>query len=257
MRYIENFYKYRYLLNELVLRDIKLKYRKSYLGILWSMLNPLLMMLVLTVIFSSIFSSNIENFPVYLMSGQLIFNFFSESTNQAMTAIIGNSGLIKKVYIPKYIFPISRVLSSFVNLLFSIVALLLIMIITKVQFNPAMFLFLIPLIYVLVLSIGIGLILSAYSVFFRDIVHLYGVFTMALMYMTPIFYPFSIVPDAAKPFLMLNPLFHIISCFRSILLDGNLGLLENHLVSIAYCVLFLIVGVVTFIKKQDRFILYI
>lgn len=183
MKYIHNFYKYRYLLSELVFRDIKLKYRKSYLGILWSTLNPLLMMVVLTVVFSSLFQSDIKNFPVYLMTGQLIFNFFSEATNVAMTGIVGNAGLIKKVYIPKYIFPLSRILSSFVNLLFSIVALLLIMIVTKVTFNVSMLLFFVPLIYVLLLSIGVGLILSTYSVFFRDILHLYGVFTLALMYM--------------------------------------------------------------------------
>lgn len=221
------------------------------------MLNPFFMMLVLNFVFSNLFKSDIENFPVYLMCGQLIFNFFSEATNLAMVSIVNNSGLIKKVYIPKYIFPLSTVISTFVNLLFSMVALLVIMLATKVSISLGTLTFIIPLVYVLIISVGIGLILASYSVFFRDLLHLYNVFTMALMYMTPIFYPISIIPDEFRSILKFNPMYYIISCFRSSILQGTIGPIENHIISLSTSIVFLILGIVVFLRKQDKFILYI
>ena len=126
-----NFSKYRPLIRELVTRDLKVKYRRSFLGYVWSILNPLLMMLLQTLVFSYMFRFQIENFPLYLICGNTLFNFFNESTNMGMGSVLGNSSLIKKVYVPKFIFPISRVVSSFVNLLFSLAAILLVMLITR------------------------------------------------------------------------------------------------------------------------------
>ncbi len=168
--YINNFIKYKSLLNELVLRDIKVKYKRSVLGILWTLLNPLLTMIVLTIVFSNLFRYDIENFPVYLITGQVMFNFFSEATSMAMGSIIGNAALIKKVYIPKYIFPLSRVLSSYVNLLFALIVFINIKITVAILFVPLSF------IYILIFSIGIGFLFSSIYVFFRYSQLLYGVY---------------------------------------------------------------------------------
>lgn len=254
---IQNFLKYRNLLRELVIRDIKKKYRRSFLGILWSLLNPLLMMVVITIVFSSVFRFDIENFPIYLLTGQIMFSFFSEATSMAMTSIIANASLIKKVYIPKYIFPLSRVLSSFVNLLFSLIAIVIVMMVTKVKITWSMLLFPLPLLYILIFSIGVGMILSAMSVFFRDMVHIYGVILAAWNYLTPIFYPVKIIPNKYRIFIEYNPLYYMVECFRSIILYGNLPDLKFNLICIMSCVFSLIIGIYVFYKNQDKYILYI
>ena len=142
--YIQNFMKFRPLLGELVARDIKIKYRRSVLGVLWTLLNPLFMMIILSVVFSNLFKFDIENFPLYLLSGQIIFNFYSESTSSAMSAITGNAALIKKVYVPKYLFVISRVFSSFINLMASFTALILVMVATRAELHWTVILSFIP-----------------------------------------------------------------------------------------------------------------
>ena len=134
-KYIHNLMKYRHLISELVMRDIKVKYKKSILGLLWTLLNPLLTMIVLTIVFSNLFRFDIENYPVYLITGQVMFNFFSEATNLAMMSINDNAQLIKKVYIPKYIFPISKCLSSFVNLIFSLIEVSALIVFMKIPIN--------------------------------------------------------------------------------------------------------------------------
>lgn len=257
MRFIKNFLKYRELLNQLVVRDIKVKYRRSVLGILWSLLNPLLMMVVITIVFSNLFRFDIKNFPVYLLTGQILFNFFSESTSTAMTSIIGGSSLIKKVYIPKYIFPISRCLSSFVNLIFALPAILVIMAATKVKFGWTIILFPLPLIFLLIFAMGISLIISAYAVFFRDIVHLYSVFLTAWMYLTPIFYPVNIIPDEYKFLIKINPMYYIIEIFRDITLYARMPSGQFVMIGLLISITTFIIGAAVFYKNQNRFILYI
>ena len=151
-----NFYRYRFLLQNLIQRDIKVKYRRSTLGILWSVLNPLLMMFVLTMVFSYFFRFDIENYPVYILSGQLIFNYFTESTSMAMESVIGYAPLIKKVYVPKYIFPLEKTCFSFVNLCFSCIALIVVMLVTGAPFHPTMILALYPMLTLFVFSLEIG-----------------------------------------------------------------------------------------------------
>ena len=195
LRYLQNFKKFQPLLQELVARDIKIKYRRSVLGVLWTLLNPLFMMVVLSVVFSNLFRMDIENFPLYLLSGQLVFNFFSDSTTNSMSAVIGNASLIKKIYVPKYLFVISRVFSSFINLMASFTALLLVMVAMRAELHWTVLLIPIPLMLLVLFCLGISLILSAITVKFRDIMHLYSVFTTALMYLTPVIYPMSMLPD--------------------------------------------------------------
>ncbi len=253
-----NFYRYRFLLQNLIQRDIKVKYRRSTLGILWSVLNPLMMMIVLTLVFSYFFRFDIENYPVYILSGQLIFNYFTESTSMAMESVIGYAPLIKKVYVPKYIFPLEKVCFSFVNLCFSFIALVLVMIITGAKFHLTMILALYPMLTLFLFSLGVGLFLSSSSIFFRDIIHLWSVFTTALMYASAVFYPVSILDNTPMQFIInLNPIYWYIDAFRQVVLRGEM-FSPNHIVICALCaVIALIVGTKVFKKGQDSFILYI
>lgn len=254
---VYNLIKYKDLFLELVKKDINLKYRNSYLGVLWSLLNPLLMMVVLTIIFSEVFKSRIENFPVYVLTGRMLYSFFSESTNFAMNSIINNSQLIKKIYVPKYFFPLSRVCSSFITSTISLIPIFLVMIFTDVKFSYYNLLIFIPLLLLLVISMGAGLILSTVFVFFRDMGHLYSVVLMILMYMTPIFYPSSIVPEKFHWLLELNPLFPLLQMFRDLLLFGHMFSWSEFLISTLYALVYFSVGIYVFYKRQDRFIFHI
>ena len=252
-----NFIKYYDLLIALLLRDIKIKYKRSILGFAWSILNPLLMMIVMSIVFSTIFKTDIKNFPIYLITGQVIFSFFSEATNTAMTSIISNGGLIKKVYIPKDIFALSKVMFSFTNMLFSLVAVVIVAIATKLPITPAILLFPLPLIYVFIFSLGVGLLLASYAVFFRDLLHLYGILLLIWTYLTPIFYPITILPENVKKIIMFNPMFVYIDNFREIILYGKVPSLSSNLLCICYSLIALLVGTLAFRKTKDKFIFYI
>lgn len=255
--YIQNFMKFQPLLNELVARDIKIKYRRSVLGVLWTLLNPLCMMIVLSVVFSNLFKFDVENFPLYLLSGQIIFNFFSDATTSSMSSIIHSSSLIKKIYIPKYLFVLSRVFSSFINLLASFTALLLVMVATRAELHWKVILVFIPLGLIVLFSLGIGLILAAITVKFRDIMHLYSVFTTALMYLTPVIYPMSILPAWLKPIVMANPITNILMMFRDVMLNNSFPNPWAVLIGVVETALALGVGLYVFYKNQDEFILNI
>lgn len=255
--YATTFRRFAPLLRLLVERDFKTRYKRSVLGVLWSLLNPLFTMLVMTIVFSYLFRFEIPNFPVYLLGGQIIFGFFSESTNMAMQSVIGGAAIIKKVYVPKYIFPLSKVLSSLVNLSFSFLAFLLVFIITGAPWQWTFALFPIPLIYTFVFSLGVSMLLSGLVVFFRDLTYLYGIFLVALTYLTPLFYPVSILPDTLRQIMGFNPMFHYVDYFRSVTLYGTIpGLMEN-VVCISFALLALIGGTYVFMSKQDRYILYV
>lgn len=251
------FFNYIWLLEELVKRDLKIKYRRSVLGYVWSVLNPLLMMVVLTIVFSNLFKFDIPNYPLYLLCGQLIFNFFSDATTQAMNSILMGASLIKKVYLPKYIFPVARVLSSFVMMVFSLLALLIVMIVTGATFHLSLIMLPVALFYIFLYAMGIGLILSVLIIYFRDIEHLYGVFLTVFMYMSPIIYPISIVPDWIKGFILLNPLTSYVDFFRECVMYGNWPSLHLHLVCLFCSLTSLLIGMVVFNKHQKSFILYI
>lgn len=255
--YFDAFKKYRYLLEDLVAKDFKLKYRRSVLGFLWSILNPLLMMLVITAVFSNMFRSDIEYFPVYYLCGYLIFNFVVEATNGALTSIVQSGYLIKKVYIPKYIFPLEKTTFSLVNLLFSLVAVLFVIFLTGMPLKPTILLLPIPFAYTFIFCTGFGLILASINTFFRDAGHLYSVWTTAWMYLTPLFYPMSAVSEQIRIFIYCNPLYYFVTYVRSLVIDGIIPDLRTNLICLAVSVVFLIVGLITFKKNQDRFILYI
>ena len=204
------FWKYRYLLLNLVSRDFKLKYRRSVLGVVWSVLNPLLMCLVYWAVFSSLMDmrgSGVDNFPVFLMCGQLLFNFFNEATFNSMSSVLSAAPLLKKVYIPKYIFPLEKCCFAMVNCVFSFVALLLVMIFTGSSFHLTIFEALYPLVTLFFFSLGVGMFLAAATVFFRDIMHIWSVFTTALLYFSAIFTMLFFFEQPREPVQNVRPLY--------------------------------------------------
>jgi ABC-2 type transport system permease protein len=254
---VKSLHKYGFLIRQLVSRDFKTKYKRSVLGILWSFLNPLLTMSVQYVVFSYLFKSDIENFVVYLLTGIVCYNFFHEATNMCLMSIIGNAPLISKVYVPKYIYPFSRSLSSCINLLFSLIPLLICLFITRTPITPALLLLPFGLIMLFLLAYGVGLILATMMVFFRDTQFLWNIMTMLLMYLTPIFYPESIIPEQFMTVYKLNPLYHVLRFMRSILLDGVSLEPKAYLICAALCVVPFLLGVLIFRKNEDKFILHI
>lgn len=256
-KYIQNFLKFRPLLSELVARDIKIKYRRSVLGVFWTLLNPLCMMAVLSVVYSNLFKFSVDNFPLYLLSGQVIFNFFSESTTSAMSAIIGNSALIKKVYMPKYLFVLSRVISSVINLGASFCALIVVMAVTRAELHWTVLLSWVPLIFLIIFSVGMGMLLASLTVKFRDIMHLYSIFITALMYLTPVIYPMNILPDWLTKIVLLNPITNMVMMFRDTVMYNTIPGISNILVALVESVIMLGIGMLVFYKNQDEFILNI
>lgn len=248
---------YKPLLRELVIRDLKVKYRRSFLGYIWSLLNPLMMMVIMSLVFSYMFRFDIPNYPLYLICGNTLWTFFSESTNMAMGSVLSNGSLIRKVYIPKYIFPISRVLSCFVTMSFSLVAILIVMLFTRVPLSAELLLIPIPLALLLLFCMGIGMAMSALAVYFRDIVHLYGILIMAWMYITPIFYPISALPEELVGYIQFNPMYHYITFFRSLVLHAELPEMTIWLNCIFWSIAAFVAGVCAFRKLQRNFILYV
>ncbi|MBQ9886464.1 MAG: ABC transporter permease [Lachnospiraceae bacterium] len=258
LKLIQTVNRYNFLLKQLISRDFKTKYKRSVLGVFWSFLNPLLTMLVQYAVFSRLFKFDIKNYPVYLLTGIVFFNNFNDSTNQAMMAIVGNSQLITKVYVPKYIYPISKVLSTSINLLLSLIPLVLVALVTGVKLSPALIMLPVGILLLLLFTIGIAFAVSAAMVFFRDIQFLWGVFIMIWMYATPIIYPIEILKGSFMyPMQKLNPMYHYITFFRTIIIDGVSPEPSAYVICGALAVLSLLIGGLIFKKTQDKFVLYI
>ncbi|WP_312642524.1 ABC transporter permease [Hydrogenoanaerobacterium sp.] len=249
--------KYSFLIKQLVARDFKTKYKRSVLGVLWSFLNPLLTMTIQYLVFSNLFRFDIPNYPVYLISGIIMFNFFTESCGLTLASIVGNASLIKKVYVPKYIYPLTRVLSSLINLLISLIPLLAVVLFSGLRPTKAYFLLPFELICLFVFCLGIGMILASSMVFFRDTQFLWGILSMIWMYMTPLFYPESILPQGMRFVLKTNPMHFFVKFTRIIIIDG----VSPEPIMYVQCALFalasLLIGSWIFKKTQDKFVLYL
>lgn len=253
---IRNFTKYRYLLAELVKKDIKLKYRKSYLGILWTLLEPLLTMIVLSFVFTKLRGKNDVNFPIYILSGRLIYACFANATKSAMKSIRLHGQMIKKVYVPKYMYPFATVLAQYVTFLISLVVLVGVSAILKVKPTFHIVEAILPLLILCVMTIGTGLILATLAVFFRDLEYLWGIVLMMIMYCSAIFYdPASVMERGQEWILRYNPLYSVILNFRNAVLNG----IGPDMWALSYSFLFslatLVIGIILFYKNQDKFIL--
>lgn len=263
MNFIKNIYnnliKYKFLISELIKRDFKVKYQRSFFGILWSILYPLLMMLVMAIVFSNLFKASMPevNYLCYLLTGLVIFNFFTDATNQAMPSIVGNMSLINKVYMPKYIFPLSKCLFSGINFLLTLIPLYGVIILTGTGLN--IYHLLLPYCFftLLIFCIGFGFLLSAFSVFLRDLFYIWGIITLTWTYLTPIMYDMSILPIKLLELMKYNPLYQYINFAREIILFNRVPELSCWLYCGGFALITLLIGTWYFKKKQDRFIYYI
>ena len=249
--------KYKFLIKQMVSRDFRLKYKRSILGVLWSFLNPLLMMSVQYIVFSALFRFEIEKYPVYLLTGIVMFSFFSEASNLTMNSLISSDSLIKKVYVPKYIYPLSRTASSSINLIISMIPLLIVSLISGIRPTLSFLLIIVPIVCISVFSLGIGMLLSISMTFFRDTQYLWSVICMLWMYLTPIFYPVSILPDKVAWIIKINPLYYFIDFMRTCIIDGTSPGLDIYVACFAWSISAFILGTYVFIREQDKVILYL
>lgn len=259
-----NFKRYSFLMQQLVSRDFKVKYKRSVLGILWSLLYPVLMMIVMAIVFSQIFNARIEgvNYLVYLMTGLVMFNYFNEASNLAMTSVVTNFSLMTKVYIPKYIFPISKCLFVGINFLLTLIPLLFVILFTgsgatKCSIN--IYYLLLPYIFfcMFLFTVGLGLLLATISVFLRDMFYIYGIILTIWQYFTPIFYDIQMLPEQLQSIFRLNPLYVFITAAREIILFSKMPDPYLLISSGVFGVVMLLIGVHVFRKKQDEFIYHI
>lgn len=257
MEQIKNFMNYRFLLKELVKKGIRLKYRRSYLGIIWSMLEPLLNAIVLTIVFGTLYGHTEKSFIVYVLSGRLIYSCFSVATKGALKSINANAQMIKKVYVPKYIFPLSSVLFNYVIFIISLAVLVVVAFVRGVQPTKYLIGSVIPLITIFVMSLGVGLILSTIGVFFRDMEYLWSVAITLIMYTCAIFYdPERILKTNYAFIIKYNPIYGVICNFRHCIFGEPM---EHFylVISVAFSLITLLIGLLLFHRKQDKFILYI
>ena len=247
--------RYSFLLLQLVSRDFKIKYRGSILGVLWSALNPLLNMIILSIVFSQVFRA-VDNYKMYLLAGITVFNYFSEATSIATSSVVSNFGLITKVYFPKFILPLSKTLSSAINLLITMAVFLILGMFMDVQ--PWIGYLIIPyvLVCVLLFTAGMSFIVAASQVFFRDTQHLYGVLLTIWMYATPILYPIDVIPQELQTIFMANPLYIFIDFLRQITLYGTYPEPISYLWCALWGIGMFVVGGIIFVKTQNQFIYY-
>ena len=246
-----------FLFTELVKRDFKKKYKRTYLGMLWSVLSPLLTLLVMRVVFTQFFGRSIEHYTTYLFCGNIVFSFFNEASNGGMNSLLSNSAIFTKINIPKYLFLFSRNISSLINFALTFVVFLLFCIIDGVTFTPYFFLLIIPIVSLVLFNLGVGLILSALFVFFRDVQYLWSVFTMLLMYMSAIFYTTDVYSPTVQMIFHVNPIYVYIKYFRTIVLGAQLPSLEMHILAIGYALLAFGIGALIYKKCNHKFLYYV
>lgn len=250
-------FRYRELLRNLVLRDVKIRYKRSALGFLWVMLDPLLMLLVFYAIFSGLFGGSVGKYSAYVMSGLIMWQFFSQGTKVASGAFLQNRNLINKVYLPKAIFPLSVVASSLVHFIFSLVPLFVILLFSgiKLGINLALLPYVVGIVFVF--SLGMALTVSTLAVFFHDVIYIYDVVLLGWMYLSAIFYPVSVLPEKLQVLMSLNPLYHFISLFRASLYDTTFLTAAHALSGSAFALVSLLIGWGIYYMNRDRIIFYL
>ena len=254
-----NLKKFRFLFWELVKKDIKLKYRSSILGVFWTLLEPLLTMIVLTLVFSNLLGKGDDNFPVYILCGRLLYSFFSNGTKVALKSVRKHGSMIGKVYVPKYMYPLSAVVSNYIMFVISLVVLAGVMIFEKIKITVYLLQAFIPMLIILVMTMGVGLILATCDVFFRDLEYLWTVFLMLIMYTCAIFYKVENLKTASNEMIFkCNPLYSLISMFRDAVFGRSIMKNSYNLwFSLCFSVGVFLIGVFVFWRKQDKFILYV
>ena len=249
--------KYRFLFEELVKRDFKKKYKGTALGMLWSILAPLLNVLVLMVVFTQMFGKNQPHFIIYIFSGILVMNFYTETTQGCMRALMANASIFTKINVPKYLFLMSKTVQSFINFLLTVILYVIFCIYDGIEFGTHMLTLVYPSLFMLIFSFGVGMILSALYVFFRDVEYLYGVVLTLINYLSAIFYPVTMLPETLQNLFLLNPIYVYISYFRVVVIDGMIPSLLMHGLCAGYAVLFLGIGCLIYKKCNHEFLYYV
>lgn len=253
---IERIKRHRFLFEELVKRDFKSKYKGTVLGIVWSTLSPLLMLLVMSIVFTEFFGRNTPHYTIYLFAGNLIFAYFKDATNNGMKALTANAGIITKVNVPKYMFLLSKNVSSFINFMITLVIFFVFVAFDSLTFTPMFLLLIFPISCLLVFNVGSGLILSALFVFFKDIKYLYDIFTLMVMYLSAIFYNVANYPEHIQRIFMVNPIYVYIRYVRLIVIDGQIPTLQHHLIGAGFALVFLLAGIWIYKKYNYKFLYY-
>jgi len=254
---IKELYAYRELLRNLVSRDIKKRYKRSALGFLWVMLDPLLMMLIFYIIFSGFFGKTVHNYTAYVIAGITLWQLFAQGTKVASLAFLLNRNLINKLYLPKSIFPVSVVASSVVHFIFSLVPLFLLIIFSGTNLSSNIVFIPVIVLIIFIFSLGIALTISTLAVFFHDIVYIYEVILLGWMYLSAIFYPVSILPKKFQIIMSLNPLYHYISLFRGCLYDKTLLTTEHVVFGLIFALFSFTLGWSIYYKNKDKIIFYL
>ncbi|MBL7163401.1 MAG: ABC transporter permease [Anaerolineales bacterium] len=244
---------YRGLVVQFVARAIKTRYKRSILGVVWTMLNPLLTMIVLTVVFSQLFRIQIENFPVYVLSGQLVWTFFSTTTSSAMGEMIWSGELIKRIYVPKSVFAVAAIGTGLINFLFSLLPLLIIALVLGVSISPAMFTWLLTIPLLSIFSLGLGLLLSTATVYFADMQPVYNVLLTIWLYLTPVIYPIEIVPQQWHWLFRINPVYYFVEAFREPLLNGKVPGWEIWLPATGFALAIFLIGGLVFTARSSEY----
>ena len=244
---------YRELLGKMVSRNIKTRYKRSVLGIAWTMLNPLMMMLILTMVFSSIFRVNLEHYPIYVLSGLVCWNFFAQTTASAMNELVWGGSLLTRIYVPRSIFAFTALGTGLVNVVLSMVPLLVIMLVTGAPLGLSLLFVPVSILIVAMFALGVGLFLSALAVYFVDVVEMYQVFLMAWFYFTPLVYPVQIIPAHYTWAFLLNPLYYMVEVFRQPIFLGRLPDLQTLTVACLLSLFTVLFGWWFFTRKADEF----
>lgn len=252
---IQQLKEHQFLFEELVKRDFKQKYKRTVLGMAWSILSPLLSLLVMRLVFTQFFGRNMEHYTIYLFAGNLMFSYFKEATNGGMQALMANARIFTKINVPKYMFLFSKSVSSVINFGLTLIVFFIFVAVDGVPFHFSMLAILYPIITLTLLNVGLGMILSALFVFFRDTQYLYDVFTMLLMYMSAIFYSVDTYPAKIQRLFLLNPVYCNIKYVRVIVIEGHLPSLSFHGLLLAYGVAALLIGGLIY-KRYNRDFLY-
>ncbi len=253
----EQFLKYRFMFEELVKRDFKQKYKRSILGMGWSILSPLMTLLVMKVIFTEFFAKNIPHYTIYLFSGNLVLSYYKEATKNGMNCLVSNAKIFSKINVPKVLFLLSKNVSAMVNFLLTLVVYFMFCIFDGITFHPRMLMLWFPILGLLVLNIGVGLILSALFVFFRDVRYLYDVLLTLVTYVSAVFYSIDKFSVGMQRMFLLNPIYVYIKYFRVIVIDGKIPSLQYHGLCIFYALLFTLIGGFIYKKCDHRFLYYL
>ncbi len=246
---------YRFLILQLVRRDILTRYKRSFLGVAWTMLNPLGMMLVWTIAFSQFFrAGDLPSYPAYVLSGLLAWTFFSQTTTASMVNLVWGGGLLNRIYIPRTSFAVAAIGTGLVNITLSMVPLIAVMYITGLRLHWSILFTPIAVLILAGFALGLGLLLSTLAVYFPDIAEMYQIFILAWMFLTPVMYPVTILPAAYRTYLtMLNPMYHMVTLFRIPIYYGRLPTLTELLIPLGISIFFLAIGWLVFTRKSDEF----